>query len=141
MLRIGGGLVLALGLAGCVASQSGTASMSHRCVTTMTGPDGQPQQALVEADDAGAAALLCEGDLASEADIAKAMLGDGPISKADKVVIKTAPSVVQVPAGQVPVQSPAPVAAQAAPVPSRPVGGLGCGLKMVGGTGYVCASN
>lgn len=144
------GLVMVLGLGACVAGSSGTAPMSKTCVTTITGPDGKPQQAVIEADDAGAAALLCEGDMASGADIARAMLGNGPVSKADKVVVRTKPGIRQVaPAPALPVQAPPPAPVQTHPAPQAGFNplvhprakGPGCGLRMVGGTGYVCAHN
>ena len=138
-------LVIVLGLAGCVTGTAGGGRMSHACTTTITGPDGKPQQAVIEADDAAAAALLCEGDMASDADIARAMLGDGPISKADKVVVRTAGRARPV-AAPAPVLAPAPKAAPLpAPVQNRPATvrpapfGPACGLVMVGGTGYVCS--
>ncbi|TXI04857.1 MAG: hypothetical protein E6Q73_02620 [Pseudorhodobacter sp.] len=138
-------MAMVWGLGACVPATSGGVAMSHSCITTITGPDGKPQQAVVEADDAGAAALLCEGDMASGADIARAMLGDGPVSKADKVVVRAKPGVRQV--AVPPAATPSPVQTQPTPqAGSNPLvhpraNGPGCGLRMVGGTGYVCAHN
>ena len=136
-MRAGLGIVaVALALAGCVPGQTsmpahGPASaMAHSCTTTVIGPDGKPQQALIEADDAGAAALLCAD-------------GQGPVAKpkttpAPKPVVKPAPvlkaPVVQAPAPSHPVTTTAPLGT------SRDWR-AGCGLRMVGGTGYVCVPN
>lgn len=132
-------------LQGCVTAPSGTGRGSHTCVTTITGPDGTPQQAVVEADDASAAAMLCEGDMASDADIARAMLGDGPVSKADKVVVRTksAPAARPAPAPIVAAPQPTHPAPLQTPQPqTRPAAhGPACSLRMVGGTGYVCATH
>jgi len=170
-----GFLVVVLGLAGCVGGPVGSTSGARSCITTVTGPDGKPQQAVIESDDPAAAMALCEGDMASAEDISRAMLGSGPVSKANKVVVKTAPVRRQAPVALPDVAGVAqttttqdlggghsvktftygtpPDAARAkAPAQPRPAyagdtfhkprpGMPGCDLKMVGGTGYVCASN
>lgn len=120
-MRAGLGLLVALlGLAACVPGLPIASPMSHSCTTTIIGPDGKPQQAVIEADDAGAAALLCDG-------------GAKPAPlPAPKPVAMPAPAPVQT--------RPARVARGSALVHNR-LGGPGCGLRMVGGTGYVCASN
>lgn len=164
-----GFLVVVLGVAGCVGGPTSAANGARTCITTVTGLDGKPQQAVIESDDPAAAMALCEGDMASAEDISRAMLGSGPVSKADKVVVKTAPVALPEVAG-VPQMTETqdlgggrsvktftygtpPNAARAkAPTQPRPAyagdafnkphpGAPGCGLRMVGGTGYVCASN
>lgn len=159
MRALAGLLVAVLGLAACVPGSSGMAPMSHSCTTTIIGPDGKPQQAVIEADDAGAAAALCEGESAPRqaaprqtaplqpplpkvAGVPQTMetqdLGGGFSVKT--YTYGTPPSSARAKASA-PVQSrPAPLAGNDSRIHRR-VGVPGCGLKMVGGTAYVCASN
>ena len=116
MRALVGALIGAVTLAGCVTAPTGAAKDTHSCVTTITGPDGKPQQAVIEADDAGAAALLCEGGV--------------PMAAPTPVSAPTPAPVQSRPAGM----------AGDNPLVHRRIGGPGCGLRMVGGTGYVCAT-